>query len=102
MIKNVKPTSGLGDAPERGSKRQETDGENLREHAPSGSRRPGQEEDYTSHRLVIEEDDAGGPLFYRMIDRATGRVLSEVSRDDVEKMMTDPFYTAGKVIDTKA
>ena len=60
----------------------------------------------TSHqadvRLLIEEDAASGVLIYKMIDRDTGEVVSEVSRDDLVKMGADPLYSAGKVINTKA
>ena len=53
-------------------------------------------------RLVIEEDKASGVLTYKLIDRTTGRVVSQTSRDDLVKMGADPLYIAGKVIDTKA
>jgi hypothetical protein len=51
-------------------------------------------------RLLIEE--AEGVLIYKLIDRATGDVVSIVSRDDLMKMGADPLYTAGKVISTQA
>ncbi len=53
-------------------------------------------------RLVIEEDKARGVLIYKLIDRMTGEVVSQVTRDDLAKMGADPLYTAGKVINTKA
>jgi flagellar protein FlaG len=53
-------------------------------------------------RLLIEEDPASGTIIYRRIDRATGRVVAEFSRDAVLKMRDDAGYVAGEVIRTCA
>jgi hypothetical protein len=53
-------------------------------------------------RLVIEHNVERSVLVYRLVNRATGEVLSEVSRDDVVNYISDPAYRSGTVIDTKA
>jgi flagellar protein FlaG len=53
-------------------------------------------------RLVIEEDVSTGAVIYRRVDRRTGQVVAEFSRDDVLKMMQDAHYVAGEVIRTTA
>ncbi len=53
-------------------------------------------------RLVIEHNIERSVLVYKLINRATGEVMSEISRDDVVKLITDPSYRAGSVIDTRA
>lgn len=53
-------------------------------------------------RLVIEPDPAGGDYVYRLIDRATGAVVTELPRDQVSELATTPTYAAGTVVSTKA
>jgi len=52
-------------------------------------------------RLLIEPDETG-VLIYKLVDRATGAVISTVSRDDILRMVSDPSYTAGAVFSTTA
>ena len=53
-------------------------------------------------RLVIEEDLSNGAIVYKRIDRQTGRVVAQFSRENVLKMREDAGYVAGEVIRTKA
>lgn len=53
-------------------------------------------------RLVIEEADEPGSYVYTIIDRRTGRVVSQLPREDVLKLRDDQGYAAGKLIDSKA
>jgi flagellar protein FlaG len=53
-------------------------------------------------RLVIEQDDETGAYVYKSLDRITGEVLRQFPREDVIKMLTEPHYTAGAVIKTRA
>ena len=53
-------------------------------------------------RLVIEEDTATGVIVYKRVDRQTGRVVAEFSRDLVMQMMGAANYAAGELIRTKA
>ncbi len=53
-------------------------------------------------RLVIEFDAEQNTMIYKMIDRATGAIVSQMSRDDLVRMSADPEYAAGAVIRTKA
>ena len=53
-------------------------------------------------RLVIEQDEAGGPLIYRIVDRRTGGIVQQFMREEVLQMREDADYAAGGVIRTKA
>ncbi len=51
------------------------------------------------YRLTIE---AVGPnrYVYKVLDSVTGEVVRQLPREDVERLMTDPTYQQGKVVDT--
>ncbi len=53
------------------------------------------------HRLIIEGDPATGYV-YKSVDRLTGQVVSEYPRETVLKLQSEPGYSQGSVIDTKA
>jgi flagellar protein FlaG len=53
-------------------------------------------------RLVIERDPNGGDYVYRLVDRTTGKVVTELPRDQVSELATAPTYAAGTVVSTKA
>jgi len=53
-------------------------------------------------RLVIERDSDNADFVYRLIDRATGRVVAELPRDQVSKLASEPTYEAGGLVSTKA
>ena len=52
-------------------------------------------------RLIIEEPEPG-QLVYVLVDARTGKVLSRLTREHLDRMAEDPGYTAGRVLDTKA
>jgi hypothetical protein len=53
-------------------------------------------------RLVIEEDSDTGVIVYKRVDRQTGRVVAQFSRDVILKMKDDAGYVAGGVIRARA
>lgn len=63
---------------------------------------PGANQGQTSHRLVIEKDQATGSYVYKTVDRETGEVLQQYPRAEVLRMREAAFYAAGAVIDTTA
>ena len=52
-------------------------------------------------RLVIREGTADGLFVYTILDRASGQVMLQIPREDVEKFAARPDYEAGQVVDTK-
>lgn len=53
------------------------------------------------YRLTIEA--VGGNRFvYKVLDRVTGEVIRQLPREEVEKLISDPVYRRGEVVDTKA
>jgi hypothetical protein len=67
----------------------------ARPEAPEGAlpADPGQ-------RLLIEETETG--LVYTVIDRASGAVVVQTSRDEVAQLGNRPGYAAGALIRAKA
>jgi hypothetical protein len=51
-------------------------------------------------RLVIEE--VNGRYVYKVVDRNTGRVLTQLPREEVEQLGELDGYNAGAVVSTKA
>ena len=51
-------------------------------------------------RLVIEDDKAAGSFVYLTINAATGAVVSQIPREQLLKMRTDPSYTPGSVVNS--
>jgi len=72
------------------------------EHEPAAAPGEGEETAEADVRLVIEEDLSNGAIVYKRIDRRTGRVVAQFSRENVLKMREDAGYVAGEVIRTKA
>jgi len=52
-------------------------------------------------RLIIEEPEPG-QVVYVLVDARTGKVLSRLTREHLDRMAQGPGYTAGRVLDTKA
>jgi flagellar protein FlaG len=52
-------------------------------------------------RLVIREGTADGLFIYTILDRASGEVMLQIPREDLEQLAARPDYEAGQVIDTK-
>jgi flagellar protein FlaG len=51
-------------------------------------------------RLVIEDDKAAGSYVYVTINPATGKVISQVPREQLLKMREDPDYRPGSVVNS--
>jgi len=49
-------------------------------------------------RLVIEDDKAAGSYVYKMINPVTGKVISQIPREQLLKMREDPDYTPGSIV----
>ena len=52
-------------------------------------------------RLFIRASSPGRYV-YTIVDQATGKVISQLPRDEVLRMKLQPHYTAGAVFDGKA
>ena len=52
-------------------------------------------------RLVIREGVEQGLFIYTVLDRASGRVMVQLPREEVAQLANRPDYTAGQVVDTK-
>jgi hypothetical protein len=72
-------------------------------------RRPGQapapeaaakEASDPGQRLIIQEVGDTGEFIYTVIDRASGAVVAETSREEVAQMSQKPGYAAGTLIRT--
>ncbi|HWF77393.1 MAG TPA: hypothetical protein VN694_09475 [Caulobacteraceae bacterium] len=73
-------------------------------HAPPGQSqtpapRTGDDADL---RLVIEDDKAAGSYVYVTINSVTGKVVSQVPREQLLKMREDPGYQPGSVVDSRS
>jgi flagellar protein FlaG len=53
-------------------------------------------------RLVIEDDKAAGSYVYVTINSVTGKVVSQIPREQLLKMREDPGYKPGSVIDSRS
>ncbi len=53
-------------------------------------------------RLFIREANTPGRYVYTVIDQRTGKVISQLPRDEVLRMKQQPHYAAGAVFDGKA
>jgi len=51
-------------------------------------------------RLVIEDDKAAGCFVYLTVNPTTGEVVSQVPREELLKMRTNPDYTPGSIINS--
>jgi hypothetical protein len=97
MINIIKSSADFGDQPDRRPPRPYVEAEAAQ--APGAQAVLAPQSDI---RLLIEQDANGGGFIYKLVNRATGEVISELSRDELIRMSADPKYTAGKVVDTKA
>lgn len=53
-------------------------------------------------RLVIEDDKAAGSYVYVTINSVTGKVVSQIPREQLLKMREDPGYKPGSIIDKRS
>ncbi|HEY1752446.1 MAG TPA: hypothetical protein VGG29_14395 [Caulobacteraceae bacterium] len=51
-------------------------------------------------RLVIEDDKAAGSYVYVTINPVTGKVVSQIPREQLLKLREDPNYKPGSVVDS--
>jgi hypothetical protein len=51
-------------------------------------------------RLIIQEVGDAGEFIYTVIDRASGAVVAQTSREEVARMSQNPGYAAGTLIRT--
>ena len=53
-------------------------------------------------RLVIEDDKAAGSYVYVTIDPVTGKVVSQIPREQLLKMRESPDYRPGAVFNSRS
>jgi flagellar protein FlaG len=53
-------------------------------------------------RLVIEDDKAAGSYVYVTIDPVTGKVISQIPREQLLKMREASDYTPGSVVNARS
>lgn len=96
MISTVKLSAYLGDSTDRQSSRNKSEQDTPRKERSKLSA------PQADLRLTIEQDEASEELLYKLIDRASGQVVAEVSREDLVKLGDDPSYTAGALFSANA
>lgn len=72
-----------------------------RASAPAPQPDPAQPYD-PERRLVIRESEEAGSFIYTVIDRASGKVVAETTREEVARMGERADYAAGSLIKTRA
>jgi flagellar protein FlaG len=50
---------------------------------------------------VIEEDQAAGTYVYKTVDPVTGKVISQIPREQLLKMRETPDYTPGSIVNAR-
>jgi hypothetical protein len=78
----------------------------LRPEKPAqGERKPakmiGKPAADADQRLAIREGTADGLFVYTILDRASGQMMAQITREDLAKFAARPDYEAGQVVDTK-
>ena len=53
-------------------------------------------------RLVIEEDKASGSYVYKTVNPITGKVISQMPREQLLKMREASDYTPGSIVDSRS
>jgi flagellar protein FlaG len=53
-------------------------------------------------RLVIEEDKAAGSYVYKTVDPISGKVISQIPREELLKMREAPDYRPGAIVDSRS
>jgi flagellar protein FlaG len=59
-------------------------------------------ENQSDLRLVIEEDKASGSYVYKTVDPRTGKVISQVPREQLLQMKDDAAYTPGSIVNARS
>ena len=52
--------------------------------------------------LIIQEAGQSGHYIYTVVDRRTGKIVSQLPREELLRMRDQPNYAAGSVFDSKA
>ena len=52
-------------------------------------------------RLVIQQILEPGAIVYAIVDRASGKVMARIAREEVAGLANHPDYSAGQVVNTK-
>lgn len=73
-----------------------------RKDRPTASSAAGDQKPPIDVRLLIEQDHRTGGLVYRLVDAATGAVIKEIPREEVQAMGDLPSYVAGAVVKATA
>ncbi len=63
--------------------------------------KPETEAQPAEQRLVIREGLEQGVFIYTVLDRASGKVMVQLQREEATQLASRPDYTAGQVVDTK-
>jgi flagellar protein FlaG len=63
---------------------------------------PTQSDAQADLRLVIEEDKAAGSYVYITVDPTTGKVISQLPREQLLKMREAPDYRPGTIVDSRS
>lgn len=58
------------------------------------------EQQATDYRLVIEQGPRIGTFIYKTVDRSTGETVRQYPREEILKLIEDPGYSAGAVVNT--
>jgi flagellar protein FlaG len=53
-------------------------------------------------RLVIEDDKAAGSYVYKTIDPVTGKVISQIPREELLRMREAPDYRPGSIVNSRS
>jgi flagellar protein FlaG len=53
-------------------------------------------------RLVIEEDKAAGSYIYKTVDPVTGKVISQIPREQLLRIREAPDYTPGSIVNARS
>jgi len=68
---------------------------------PKKAKAIGKPDTDADQRLVIREGAEEGLFIYTILDRASGRVMAQIPREDAANFAARPDYEAGQVVDTK-
>ena len=58
-------------------------------------------EDQPDLRLVIEEDKAAGSYVYKTVDPRTGKVISQIPREELLRIRDTAGYSPGSIVNAR-
>ena len=71
------------------------------EISPAPPVQSAEEAETADQRLIIETSESGQTV-YVLVEGRTGKVLSRHTVEDIERLIEDPSYSAGRLFDGKA